>query len=333
MNPFRKLQKVFRFCWRVLRTFVPLRNNPYPCLLVGLFITNCHSASVPWLPYDPNRCVPYQTDNSICRTAWDWFVTATNEVSCYYQNGGPPQGCESGTWSLNLLQCWTLATGSGVKIAILDIDAIHGRRVKELCQKVCGADVQLAPIARYYPNVVAAAIIAIVDAGAQVIAMPFGIVNGSPSDPAVLSALEHGNTHNVLFVAAAPYDGRNVDANPDWPNLPHLMQVNHGRMDGTLNLGYTSTGTNLLCFPGRNLVAQGVYYGGNSDACGVASGFVALLIDKHPTLSLAQIVNVLRATSDESWHRINAVRALSWNPAPIIPHPPRMFPWSPTNNE
>lgn len=42
------------------------------------------AASVPWLPYDAERCVPYQTNPSICRTAWDWFVENNGEVSCYY---------------------------------------------------------------------------------------------------------------------------------------------------------------------------------------------------------------------------------------------------------
>jgi len=216
------------------------------------------------------------------------------------------QGCESGSWSLRLPECWTLSTGQGVRVDVLDQDSIHGRRVTELAGKVCD-EVRLVNIQRYYPETVSAAISNAVDGDARVVAMPFGIVNGSANDPRVMAALQYANLLNVVVVAAAPQSGV-----PDWPNMTHLLQVNHGRMDGTINYGYTAIGEHLMLVPGRNLVAQGVYYGGNSDACGIAAGCVAILRAHRPDLTAAEVVTLLRRTADDvgQTRRINLLAAL-----------------------
>ena len=278
-------------------------------ITLSILLLGCLSATagqVPWLAYDTNRCVPYQDNAAITRVAWDWFVDNHGEASCRCDI---PNTCESGNWSLRLPECWQLSTGAGVRIEVLDLAAIHGFRVAELCRKVTDGDVWLTGIGRYYPDVVSAAISNAVNNGSRVIVMPFGIVNGSPNVPPVSTALAYGGASNVIFVAAAPFSGV-----PDWPDLPYLIQVTHGRMDGTINYGFTATGTNLLCCPGRNLVAQGVYYGCNSDASGVCGACVGLVWAKYPAKSNTEIVQLIRSTATEG--RINPLAALTPPPLP-----------------
>ena len=152
----------------------------------------------------------------------------------------------------------------------------------------------------------AAAILNSVTNGARVIALPFGVLGG-PGDARVMAALQYGHDRDVVFTAAAPQNGTS-----DWPNLTHLLQVNHGKMDGTINHGYTAVGDSLILAPGRNLVAQGVYYGGNSDACGIAAGCVAILREHRPDLNASEIVTLLRRTADDAGQtrRINLLAAL-----------------------
>lgn len=266
-----------------------------------------------WQAYDANRCVPYQDGQGICRIAWDWFVQNDGQVSCYSQNGGPWQGCESGTWSLRLLDCWPIATGQDVRVIVLDIAGIHADRVMELARKVSEADVSLLPLSRFYPDDVIAGIRSAVDAGAQIVVLPLGIVNPRGNDPLLLAAMEYGGTRGVAFVCAAPNDGRNLDTQPDYPcswDLPYAIGVSCGMMDGTL-YQFSAHGTNLLCFPGRNLVAAGVYYSGTSSASGVAAGCLAAMMERKPNRTPSRHKQALRYTATEAWNRVNFFAALN----------------------
>lgn len=202
-------------------------------------------------------------------------------------------------------------------------DALHGTHVAGIIAAVRGADHPMQGIApsvrimalRAVPDGderdtdVARAIRYAVDNGAQVINMSFG-KGYSPDKPAVDSAVRYADSRGVLLVHAAGNDGENNDIVPSYPTsvladgarVGNWLEVGASSWKGerTLATSFSNYGRSRvdLFAPGEDILstAPGGRFkreSGTSMAAPVVSGVAALLLAYFPTLTPADVRDVL----------------------------------------
>jgi hypothetical protein len=154
-----------------------------------------------------------------------------------------------------------------------------------------------------------------------------------------LMALAFCSNPNVLFVAAAGNDGRDVDAQPTYPcgyDLPNVLCV--GATDERDNLASFSNhgpGTVQIAAPGVSIVSTGFganiqTYSGTSQATPMVAAAAALVLQRAPGLTAAELKDVLLRTADripalassvQEGRRLNAGRAVAAMSKPWIRDP------------
>ena len=234
-----------------------------------------------YLSYDAERRVPFQNAAIYARDEYHWFIKNTGQPSRLFLNG-VYQSQEGGPSDLNMLAAWSIQpNATGVKVAIVDLNTAHGQRMVECVRLIApGANVNLVPISRYYPDAVAIGINTAVAEGNQIIVIATGFA--SP-ETLVLVAIQSAT--NCVFVCSVPNADQNIDVQPDYPtswNLTNVLGVTSTDRTGNLDYGYAAWGTNVVAAPGRNIVANGTYSTGTSYAAPITAGTVALLAAKKP---------------------------------------------------
>jgi hypothetical protein len=154
-----------------------------------------------------------------------------------------------------------------------------------------------------------------------------------------LMAIAFCSNPNVLFVAAAGNDGRDVDAQPTYPcayDLPNVLCV--GATDERDHLASFSNhgpGTVQIAAPGVSIVSTGFgasiqTYSGTSQATPMVSAAAALVLQRAPGLTAAEIKAVLLNTADripaltssvQEGRRLNAGRAVASLSRPWVRDP------------
>ncbi|HEX9106380.1 MAG TPA: S8 family serine peptidase [Longimicrobiales bacterium] len=151
------------------------------------------------------------------------------------------------------------------------------------------------------------------DHGANIISMSFG-KDISPQKAAVDDAVKYADSKGVLLVHAAGNDASNLDTSPDFPSRVFLSG---GQASDWIEVGASSwRGLDRLAAPFSNysrsrvdLFAPGVdiystlpgnahgRLSGTSMATPVVSGVAALLMAYFPTLTAAQVKQILMSTT------------------------------------
>jgi subtilisin family serine protease len=147
------------------------------------------------------------------------------------------------------------------------------------------------------------------DNGAQVINMSFGKAY-SPQKGAVDEAVRYAESKGVLFVHAAGNEGANLDTSPSYPTRTFLsggmahnwIEVGASAPGSSDSLAadfsnYSRTGVDVFA-PGVSIwstVPHGGYerLQGTSMAAPVVTGVAALLLSYYPTLTAAQVKDII----------------------------------------
>jgi cell wall-associated protease len=157
---------------------------------------------------------------------------------------------------------------------------------------------------------VALAIRYAVDNGARVVNMSFGKYF-SPDKKWVDDAVRYAEDHDVLLVAAAGNENRNLDSIPHFPNPDYESPV--GRSRAFITVGANTGGPDSLILarfsnygkrevdlfaPGVKLYStlpdnQYATYSGTSMAAPVVTGVAALILEYYPLLSARQLKYIL----------------------------------------
>ncbi len=143
------------------------------------------------------------------------------------------------------------------------------------------------------------AIVAAVDAGAQIINISMG---GYSTSEAFDRAVAYADTHGVVIVAAA---GNDQAARLAWPAAnPRVVSV--GAVDATgQQVSFSNSGPQLhLTAPGYGIQTAGVngeriLFSGTSASAPVVSGAIAAVMSETPGLTAAQAVQVLQTHADD----------------------------------
>lgn len=145
------------------------------------------------------------------------------------------------------------------------------------------------------------------DNGAQVINLSLG---GSSSSPDVVSAIQYATQKGAVVVTSA---GNEAGAQPTFPaNLANQWGIAVGAVDSTGKMASFSNKAgasvlNYVASPGVSVYSTTPnntyqYYSGTSMAAPYVAGAAALILSANPTLTPAQVVNLLVGTA-----RSNAV--------------------------
>ncbi len=141
---------------------------------------------------------------------------------------------------------------------------------------------------------------------------------------------------NVLFVAAAGNDSVNVDTKPAYPcayDLPNVICV--GATDKKDKLAYFSNfgpATVEIGAPGVDIISTGFgtktqTYSGTSQATPMVVGAAALVLQRAPALTAAELKDVILRSADpipgltkyfEQGRRLNAGRAVAMVSSPVV---------------
>ncbi|HTU72492.1 MAG TPA: S8 family serine peptidase [Trebonia sp.] len=153
-------------------------------------------------------------------------------------------------------------------------------------------------------GVTASAIRAAVSLGANVINLSLADAN----TPALQSAVQFAQVHNVVVVAAAGNDNANGSKGPFYPAAyPGVLSVGAVGPDGALAqfsdtstpVTVTAPGVNVTsAYPGSFPHAYSLEDNGTSFATAFVSGVAALVRAAHPGLSASQVVTRIAATAD-----------------------------------
>jgi subtilisin family serine protease len=206
-------------------------------------------------------------------------------------------------------------------------DALHGTHVSGIICAVRGngkggdgvADNVKIMSLRAVPNGdeqdkdIALAIRYAVDNGAQVINMSFG-KSYSPHQMEVFEAFEYADSKGVLCVHAAGNDAKDVDYEPNYPTsmysfqaepLAHFITIGASTKDKSelvatfSNFGQERVDIFAPGFEIYNTVPQSEYKNlqGTSMAAPMVTGVAALLKSYFPSLTMAEITDVMFSTS------------------------------------
>jgi subtilisin family serine protease len=153
-------------------------------------------------------------------------------------------------------------------------------------------------------GVTATAIIDAVDLGASVINLSLADAN----TPALRSAVQFAQAHNVVLVAAAGNDSASNGKGPFYPAAyPGVLSVGAIGPDGSLAsfsdtrtpVTVTAPGVSVAsAYPGSYPRAYAVDDNGTSFATAFVSGVVALVRAANPGMPAAQVVARIAATAD-----------------------------------
>jgi membrane-anchored mycosin MYCP len=261
---------------------------------------------------------------------------------------GPPAATPWAQRALSFSSVWNLTQGAGVTVAVIDsgVDANpqfgdrvtagpdlttavpgvpvgadcvgHGTAVASLIAAAPMAGTAfsgVAPQARVLSikitdaetlngGVTATAIIDAVDLGASVINLSLADAN----TPALRSAVQFAQAHNVVLVAAAGNDSASNGKGPFYPAAyPGVLSVGAIGPDGSLAsfsdtrtpVTVTAPGVSVAsAYPGRYPRAYAVDDNGTSFATAFVSGVVALVRAANPGMPAAQVVARIAATAD-----------------------------------
>lgn len=203
-------------------------------------------------------------------------------------------------------------------VYVNDKDAFHGTMVAGLIAGIsqkCSADVNLmgiraVPEGDEYDRDIAAAIKYAVDNGAKVINCSFGkYVSNHPE--AVVKQLKRAARKDVLLVFAAGNEGLDTKVNPVFPSgrdnkgrrFKNILIVGASDSEGRPLSGSNYSSLNVDVFaPGEDITSsapRGNHYtaSGTSLAAPIVTGIAASLRFHYPSLSAAQVAELLRSTA------------------------------------
>jgi subtilisin family serine protease len=144
--------------------------------------------------------------------------------------------------------------------------------------------------------------------GARIINLSLG---GESPDPALVSAIEAAAAANVLVVAAAGNDGRDIDSHPFYPAAipaPNLIAVaSTDPNNGTAISSFSNFGSLdvQVAAPGESILSTArtggyVEMSGTSMATPMVSGVAALMASANPNLSAVDLRALLMQTAGRS---------------------------------
>lgn len=195
---------------------------------------------------------------------------------------------------------------------IIAAERTNGKGVKGVANNVKIMSIRAVPNGDEYDKDIALGIRYAVDNGAKIINCSFG-KSFSPNAEWVWEAIEYAASKNVLVVHAAGNDGNNIDleSNPNYPNDHKYTSTeiaNNFISVGALAPSYGSKmvavfsnygGQNVDVFaPGGEIYStmpnnKYEFQGGTSMAAPAVSGIAALILSHYPSLSAAQVKQVL----------------------------------------
>lgn len=195
---------------------------------------------------------------------------------------------------------------------IIAAERTNGKGIKGVANNVKIMSIRAVPNGDEYDKDIALGIRYAVDNGAKIINCSFG-KSFSPNAEWVWEAIEYAASKNVLVVHAAGNDGNNIDleSNPNYPNDHKYTSTeiaNNFISVGALAPSYGSKmvavfsnygGQNVDVFaPGGEIYStmpnnKYEFQGGTSMAAPAVSGIAALILSHYPSLSAAQVKQVL----------------------------------------
>jgi subtilisin family serine protease len=202
---------------------------------------------------------------------------------------------------------------------VVDVNNLHGNRVKETARLVADAEAELSNSLRLYPDDVASAVSNFVSTGYRIIV----VTTGTSPHTGVSNALRYAESSNALVFCAVPNAEVNIDVTPDYPSswaheISSIIPVTNTDRNGNLyNPGASAYGTNTLGAPGRRIVCDPgtglVQWSGTSAATPMAAGVGSLLIKRFASQTSAAYRQALMASAHTitGTRRIDSIRALT----------------------
>ena len=219
------------WCYRVARTFVPLRNNPFGMFVGALVLATGVLPAASLLTFDPARRVAYDSNFTLNTFHWD-AAADTNEVRVFdvLDNVLPQydetQGSAHADWNEAHA---TMTHGQHQTVAVLD-QGQHGALVADTVATYAPCASVLIVPTTYGDADVAAKIMALPESMGSV-CMSFGFTSSKPPTN-TLNAMRART--NILFTLAALNGFGSEDNSRDWlclaalPNAMCITASTHG---------------------------------------------------------------------------------------------------------
>lgn len=251
-----------------------------PTLLLCLLAWSA-KADREWLGYDENRRVPFANGGGWSRCDYDWWIQNTGQSSDLYLNG-VYQGSEYGESDIRLAEAWRIHP-QGVAIGVVDMNNLHGQRVKAVAEVVTRNTVLISKLLRLYPDDIALGISNFVAIQFKVIVVTVGF---NLAHNGLSNACRYAESRGALIFCAVPNVGVSIDSVPDYPSswaseISSIVPITSTDRNGDLyGPNAAAWGDNVIGAPGRNILAgsTGVYTSGTSMATPIAAGCVAILM-------------------------------------------------------
>lgn len=249
-----------------------------------------------FLPYDPDRRVPFFANPAFVRDEFHWWAQNTGQGSRLWLNGNLTSTETGGSYDIEMLPAWNLqARADGVKVGVVDNPGNHGARIFDILQIIApGVDIHNYPVSPYYGiSEVSAGILHLVNSGVRIIVLPWGTPENSIE---LLTACSLASSKNVVMCCSLPNAEQNIDVTPDYPaswNLPNVVPISSLDRQGNRYIPSASSTSTLITFaPGRNIVAAGTYSSGTSYAAPIVAGVAALVRAKSSRRNITEALRM-----------------------------------------
>ena len=278
------------------------------------------------LTYSPDLRIPFEGGGGITVGLWHWQAKANTNVIRLYVNGVYDSQYDESNGVANILleEGWKIQShASNVNVGVVDnFNTSHGSFVSSVVELVApGVKIHKYHTFSYDNASVSLAISNSVELdNCSIINLSFGYGGTPPVD--VINAITHYT--NVLFVTSALNSNGNQDTRRDAIadlRASNVIVVNTFSKSGTIYASGSGSKVSLSA-PGRRVIvadANGNLFSasGTSYAAPHVSGIAALVREKNPSYTVAQIKDALEHGANKSPSSvhglISAWGSLYWN--------------------